>query len=353
MPKVSIVIPVYNVEQYIRDCIESVLSQTYKDYEIILVDDGSPDCCPQICDEYANRYSNIYVIHKSNGGRSSARNIGVEKATGEFILFVDSDDTIEKNLLEVVVPKAEETKADVTIFGIHTEVSIDGVVVEKTEHSYEYALYPDRECVENHFVTMSQKSQWNHPVDKLYRRNIITDNGVISDPKYDGVCEDTMFLLDLFPFINSICIVEGAFYNYYIRKSQSVVTTFIPERYKKLYGRFCKTEEIVNSLHGNYSDFLCDLYVSFVIWAYEFMFHQDCKFDIIERKEYIKDTFSICERDSDFSQSVVNKIETCSVYRAASKTTKLATVAIIKRQYTKAWLIHILSLVKNKSKSKE
>lgn len=91
-PLVSVIIPVYKVEQFLSKCINSVLSQTFSDYEIILVDDGSPDNCPEICDDYVKKYNRIKVIHKINGGLSDARNAGLEKATGKYVLFLDSDD---------------------------------------------------------------------------------------------------------------------------------------------------------------------------------------------------------------------------------------------------------------------
>ncbi len=99
---ISIVVPVYKVENYLRRCIESLLSQTYKHYELILVDDGSPDDCPRICDEYAKTHKNIFVIHKENSGLSAARNSGIEMAKGKFITFVDSDDYVHESFLEVL-----------------------------------------------------------------------------------------------------------------------------------------------------------------------------------------------------------------------------------------------------------
>ena len=94
MAKVSIVVPIYNVEKYLEQCVDSIINQTLKEIEIILVDDGSPDNCPQMCDEYAKKDSRIKVVHKKNGGLSSARNAGIEVATGDYIGFVDSDDYI-------------------------------------------------------------------------------------------------------------------------------------------------------------------------------------------------------------------------------------------------------------------
>lgn len=99
---ISIVVPVYKVEKYLRRCIDSIISQTYTHFELILVDDGSPDDCPSICDDYVNKYKNIFVIHKENYGVSAARNSGIEIAKGKFITFVDSDDYVHESFLEVL-----------------------------------------------------------------------------------------------------------------------------------------------------------------------------------------------------------------------------------------------------------
>lgn len=112
MNKVSIVIPVYNTQEFLRECIEHAISQTYQNIEILLIDDGSTDESGKICDYYANKYKNIFAIHKSNGGLVSARNVGIEKASGEYITFVDSDDYIFDNCIEKTVNILEENKVD-------------------------------------------------------------------------------------------------------------------------------------------------------------------------------------------------------------------------------------------------
>ncbi len=101
MPLFSIIIPVYNVEKYLNKCVDSVLNQTFTDFEVILVDDGSPDNCPAICDSYAEKDKRVRVIHKQNGGLICARKSGLEAARGDYIGFVDSDDWIEENMYEL------------------------------------------------------------------------------------------------------------------------------------------------------------------------------------------------------------------------------------------------------------
>ena len=113
MIKLSIIVPIYGVEQYLRKCVDSLLNQDIDNYEIILVDDGSPDACPQICDEYAAAHEYIRVIHRENGGLSAARNSGIEIAQGDYLMFVDSDDYIEPNVLKGLLAQVERDNLDV------------------------------------------------------------------------------------------------------------------------------------------------------------------------------------------------------------------------------------------------
>ena len=114
--KISIIVPIYNVELYLERCVESIINQTYKNLEIILVDDGSPDNCFAICDKYEKLDSRVKVIHKENGGLSDARNAGLDIAEGEFIVFVDSDDWLEQNALELLYEHVKGFNSDITMF---------------------------------------------------------------------------------------------------------------------------------------------------------------------------------------------------------------------------------------------
>ena len=114
--KLSIIVPIYNVASYLRKCVDSLLTQDISDYEIILVDDGSPDECPQICDEYAEKYDNIRVVHQKNAGLSAARNSGIKIATGDYIMFVDSDDYLQPNVLGALLEQVKRDNLDVLRF---------------------------------------------------------------------------------------------------------------------------------------------------------------------------------------------------------------------------------------------
>ena len=351
MPKVSIIMPVYNVEKYIHASINSVLNQTYKDYELILVDDGSPDACPQICDNYSDKYRYIHTIHKKNGGLSSARNAGVEMASGEYILFLDSDDTILPETLEKVVTKAEETGADVTIFGMHVTTSVDGVIVGEDLRNHDEAFFSSRDEVEKNFVKMNDELMWNHPVDKLYKKCIITDNNVRADSFYDRVCEDTVFLLDLFPYVNSICVVCGCYYEYAIRNTQSIVVSYLPDRYEKLYGRFKKTSKVMSGIKKEYrsDQLLYEMYCNFIVWSYEFMFHKDCRLSPLQRYSYIKRLFSIREEDARFCSEAECYYNTTQICQETSGTTRKVLHHILRQNYIMAWVYHMIALKRNKN----
>lgn len=112
-PLISVIVPIYNVEKYLARCVDSIVNQTYKNLEIILVDDGSPDRCPKMCDDYAEKDSRIKVVHKKNGGLSDARNAGMAVATGEYISFIDSDDYVSDDFFECLLDVMNKENSDI------------------------------------------------------------------------------------------------------------------------------------------------------------------------------------------------------------------------------------------------
>lgn len=118
MPLISVIVPVYKVEKYLHKCVDSILSQTFRDFELFLVDDGSPDNCGKICDEYAEIDNRVIVIHKENGGLSDARNVAIDRAKGEYFTFIDSDDYVANNHLESLLNALVETRADMSVGNI-------------------------------------------------------------------------------------------------------------------------------------------------------------------------------------------------------------------------------------------
>lgn len=135
---ISVIVPVYKVEKYLDKCVQSILTQTYRDFELILVDDGSPDECPSKCDYYAKKYKNVIVIHKVNGGLSDARNVGTKVARGKYITYIDSDDYVSKDYLQTLVSLKEKYDADIVVTGLAvvTEGVTPCVVTKENVYSY-------------------------------------------------------------------------------------------------------------------------------------------------------------------------------------------------------------------------
>lgn len=134
---ISVIVPVYKVEEYLDKCVQSILAQTYRDFEILLVDDGSPDNCPQLCDAYSQKYDCVRALHKSNGGLSDARNFGIKYARGNDVTFVDSDDFVAPDYLEVLVRLKEKCQSDIAVTGIYKYSSFDKIT-EKRDEAQEF-----------------------------------------------------------------------------------------------------------------------------------------------------------------------------------------------------------------------
>ena len=199
-PLVSIIVPVYNVEEYLDECVESLANQTYPDIEIILVDDGSPDNCPQICDKWALRDNRIKVIHKENGGVSSARNAGFDIANGEWIWFVDSDDTVEANALEELLSNKDDS--DLIVFASSTDelYTKDEKFFDEYYFKYRFGF---------------------GPCNKLYKKSIIKDNGLQFDTQ-ETVGEDLLFNITYYQYANTYRFIMSNYYHYRVRENSAM-----------------------------------------------------------------------------------------------------------------------------------
>ena len=164
--KISVIIPIYNVENYIGQCVESVLNQTYRNIQVILVDDGSPDRCGSICDEYEQTDSRVMVIHKQNGGLSDARNVGTDYADGDWILYLDSDDYLENNALEILVEAQKKYKADLVIGNFCYSYADHEVVAESPYHGE--VVFNNHDAMEALMAGKLQTFAWG----KLIRSSI-------------------------------------------------------------------------------------------------------------------------------------------------------------------------------------
>ena len=169
---ISVIVPVYNVEAFLEPCVRSIIGQTYRRLEIILVDDGSPDNCPQLCEQWAQKDERIRVLHKENGGLSDARNAGLKAATGEFVLFVDSDDWIAPEMAEKMLDAMVEYKADMVLCQ-YTEVFPNGKMLRKYDGKRAVRVYGRQEMFK---LLLEDLEVTNHVWRRLYKRKLLPEN---------------------------------------------------------------------------------------------------------------------------------------------------------------------------------
>ena len=222
MDLISVIVPVYKVEKYLDRCVQSIVDQTYRNLEIILVDDGSPDNCPAMCDAWAAKDSRIKVIHKENGGQSTARNAGMTIATGEYIAFVDSDDWIEPQMYQIMYETMITTGSDIVSCGAK-RIWLDGTPSQDV-------LSVNRDCVLERESAMEAMITGNGlvqiPCNKLYRRSlsegIFFPTGVI--------CEDEFWTWQVVARAKQVTILKDSYYNYLQRSDSTMGVGFSEKR---------------------------------------------------------------------------------------------------------------------------
>ena len=224
MSTISVIVPVYKVEKYLPQCIDSILAQTYKDFELILIDDGSPDNCGKMCDEYAQRDARVRVIHQKNGGLSAARNAGIDMAKGEYIAFVDSDDYVSEEYLEKLYSCLVCNNADISICGMLS--FFDGKKLDSAE-----SIKKDRTVMTGREACLSiYKMDGRVPVmawGKMYKAslfdNIRYPNGLIH--------EDDATTPRLFYKAKNVAMFADALYFYRAREDSITNATFSAKRF--------------------------------------------------------------------------------------------------------------------------
>ena len=217
MPVISVIVPVYKAEAFLHDCVESILSQTFQDFEIILVDDGSPDNCGAICDDYAKEDQRVLALHKENGGVSSARNLGLQYVAGEFVTFCDSDDLYQPDWIEKLVLSMEETGADIAL-GNFQKISENGDCLSVSEHETGiiHMNLPEekiRYCFEK---LLTEKHAWE-VTSRLFRTEIIRKNKLTFCESCNSYAEDLGFALCYSVFADSAISIDSAGYLYRMR----------------------------------------------------------------------------------------------------------------------------------------
>lgn len=268
-PKISVIVPVYNVERYLTRCIDSILAQTFTDFELLLIDDGSTDNSGKICDEYAEKDKRIRVFHKKNGGVSSARNLGLDVSCCEWITFIDSDDYVEDNFLEELF---QSTNSDLKISG-YTSFG------EKISKENYKTSFINKDKIGICLSKFLNNDIFRVPWAKLFRLSIINNNRLRFDDRLK-IGEDTIFVQQYLCFCNSLSFINTTSYNYFSQKIQKKYQLSKPDLFYSLEiieNTYNRLTEQLSFTNKDYIDFIyrfmLALYLNF-IGKQHFKFHE-------------------------------------------------------------------------------
>lgn len=248
MPTISVVIPVYKAEADLPRCINSILSQSYSDFELILIDDGSPDNSGTICDQYAEKDHRIHVIHKKNAGVSAARNDGIAASTGKYITFIDSDDYIDADFFQAALDEAMHHDADLYVSGIHMDTYQDGVLSDTLTYQIkQHRVLSVKELLE------AARSEYPiicicGPWCKLYKRDLIGKHNILFNT---NMCysEDTDFNLSYLDHAETVVFSDRSFYHYCRSNNESLFSRFHPETYETHTAAYDKMRQLMYRLN--------------------------------------------------------------------------------------------------------
>ena len=213
MSEISVIVPVYNVEKYLPRCLDSILAQTLTDFELILVDDGSPDNCGIICDEYAKKDNRIRVIHKENGGVSSSRNAGLKVVTGKYLTFCDSDDYVDIGWLEAMINEIQKHDYDSIATNFRERMGTQ-IIRTKTYPDSIWTFNTGKERIDYIInQVLNFQTGWSL-CNRLFKKNIIRENNIVFCENCENYAEDLAFVLEYILHSHSACNIDDCSYNY-------------------------------------------------------------------------------------------------------------------------------------------
>ena len=237
MDLVSVIVPVFNVDKYIRECLDSILEQTYKELEILLIDDGSSDLSGKICDDYKNKYKNIRVFHRKNSGVSNSRNFGIEQSNGKYIIFIDSDDKISPTFVEKMVDKSNDCQLVCCNYSFwYKDLLID--------NKYDNVGYLN--CKDLKLELFKKNSIKGYSCNKLFRTDIIKKNNVKFNPDIK-ICEDLLFCFTYCQYVKRAYIIKDNLYYYRMRKTSA--SNYKNDRDLTVFDAFLRMYEIDNNVY--------------------------------------------------------------------------------------------------------
>ena len=271
MPELSIIVPVYKTEAYLERCVTSILNQSYKDFELILVDDGSPDKCPDICDEYARNDTRINVLHQKNFGVSVARNTGLDAATGDYITFVDSDDYIEKNMYKSMMETVKKYDCDFVLCDCIKDYPNHAIVYT---HKIREGYYDYEQLKSEYYPHLLMMENLEYPPTIsnwlcLFHRKLLVDkeNHLIRYPVGIRFSEDLLFGSQVMYNAESFFYMKGAAFYHYVIHGDSFSRVFVDTIWNDYRNLCVLTKQVFNNKTYDFKQQIDRMFLFFVMKA--------------------------------------------------------------------------------------
>lgn len=244
-PLVSVIVPVYNVESYLKDCVESILRQSYRKIEVVLVNDGSTDASASLCDAFAQQDNRVSVFHVKNSGVSAARNTGINACNGEYLLFVDSDDWVDSDMVEKLIFQLYGYPWDAVMFGIQRHLPDGSTCINRGG----FGAFTDKRSVATILPVIVNSIELYSPVNKLFKAKLVKDAMKMHFPLDISLGEDLLFNVEFFRHVNSLLIMPDNFYHYRI----SVIGSLAKRFYVGMDELFALHFQALSNLYRAYS----------------------------------------------------------------------------------------------------
>lgn len=318
MATISVIVPVYKVEPYLRRCIDSILRQTYSDFELILVDDGSPDNCPAICDEYARKDHRVHVIHQENGGLSAARNAGIYKANGQYVMFCDSDDTVDPQWCELLY-NALLKNPDAWVFSNIWKIDCNGNKTLCGEF-----INASKEQNVSYFRAY-QMGLSGFSVNKIYNLSTLRENNIYFDEdcKY---AEDVEFNVKYYLLCSQALHIDTPLYFYY-NNSEGITSKYYPDLFALRIPQFSTRLAAISP--SDLGEF-CDIWLYTFIQLFENVFDKKNPMPLFKKLQ--------------FNQKMVcrNELQFCLNYASGKNENPLVIKILKTKNYYIYWLFQRL-----------
>lgn len=290
--KISVIMPVYKVEEYVGKAIESIQAQTLKEWEFLIVDDGTPDKSGEICDAYAAKDERIHVIHKENGGAPSARNVAIDIAKGEYMYFMDSDDWAEPTMLEDMYNLAKRDNAQLVVAGFYIDTYYTDTEYRQDDFVVADAVYPNKEAFRKNAYKLFDKNLLYTPWNKLFESRYVMENNLRFPTTF---WDDFPFNVSVVRNIERVTVTSKQYYHFIRKRAESETAAYRPNMYEKReekHGWMINLYKEWNVHNAESREMIARRYVERLIGCVENITNPKCTLSYGEKRKQVKDMLS-------------------------------------------------------------